>query len=304
MTEQNKEIYTLIPDIKEMVKEGVDVSQNLLDTFGENVKKALKEGLAKGCKKAGKHLRMSNIGTPQRKLWYIMNDYEGSEPSPEQLLSFTFGYIIEEYMLLLAQAAGHKVTNQQKEVELDGVVGHQDCEIDDVIIDVKGMSAYGFDKFESGRVLREDSFGYIPQISAYAQAQGKDLAGFLVFDKQRGRMTMLLLDGGDMVDAKKKIKAAREAMLKDTPPERCYKPIAAGTSGNEILSKNCMWCPFHKTCWADANEGKGLRHFKYADGIKSFVKIVKKPRAVEIIDETKDDKVSEGIDETLLLEQE
>lgn len=237
---------------------------------------------------------MSNIGTPPRKLWYSMHDFPGGEPTPRQAIQFMYGHMIEAFMLMLVKAAGHKVEDAQKQVELDGVKGHQDSRIDGVIVDVKGMSRFGYDKFASGKILREDSFGYLPQLSGYVQAQGDDLGGFLVLDKESARIGLFLYDGSDLVDARKKIKQAKVVIESPEPPERCYKPVAMGKSGNEVLCTNCMYCPFKFECWKDANDGQGLRTFEYSDGLKYFTTIKREPsKAKEIFYETS------SIDETL-----
>ena len=40
------------------------------------------------------------------------------------------GDILEALLILLTDLSGHEVTEQQKEVEIDGVKGHKDCRID------------------------------------------------------------------------------------------------------------------------------------------------------------------------------
>jgi hypothetical protein len=46
------------------------------------------------------------------------------------LLNFLYGHILEEVLLLLVELAGHKATDKQKQVNLNGVKGHIDCKID------------------------------------------------------------------------------------------------------------------------------------------------------------------------------
>jgi len=287
MTEK-KTIYTLVEDLYEMVGEGVEIPEPLWEEFFKDIKQALSKALKEGCKNTReKRLRMSNIGTPPRKLWYSMNDYPGGEPSPRQALQFMYGHIIEAFMLMLVRAAGHTVEDTQKQVELEGIKGHQDSRIDGVIVDAKGMSRFGFDKFQSGKILREDSFGYLPQLSGYVQAQGDDLGGFLVFDKETGRIGLFLYDGSDLVDARKKIKQAKVVIEAPEPPERCYEDVAIGKSGNMMLGTNCLYCAFKRTCWKDANDGQGLRVFKYSDGLKYLTKVKREPsKAEEVFYET------------------
>ena len=51
-------------------------------------------------------------------------------------------------MLLFARMAGHDVTEEQKELELDGVKGHKDATIDGWVCDIKSASSFGFKKFK------------------------------------------------------------------------------------------------------------------------------------------------------------
>ena len=63
-------------------------------------------------------------------------------------------------------------TEEQKEGKVQEFVGHQECRIDGVLVDVKRASASYFKKFSHGTLREEDPFGYIAQISAYADAHG------------------------------------------------------------------------------------------------------------------------------------
>lgn len=297
LTTEKKQVYTLVEDVYSLVSKGFDISQTLLDEFSKDATDAIRKALKQGAK-TGTHLRMSNIGTPPRKLWYTLKGYKQAPPAPNQLIQFMYGHIIEAFILMLVKAAGHSVTNQQKHVNLEGVDGHTDADIDEVLMDVKGMSSYGFNKFASGKVLQDDAFGYIPQISGYSQALGRDLAGFLVFDKEKGKLTTFMLDEYDMVDAKAKIEAARESLKSDTPPPRCFKDEPKGESGNRVLARGCEWCGHKQRCWADANDGKGLRAFKFKEGdeekIQHFTVVKRTPRVEEIINEQEDTNAEEA----------
>ena len=204
-------------------------------------------------------LRLSAVGKQYRKLWFEVNDPKKEEIEPRLKLLFFYGHIIEALLLFLAQEAGHKVVDRQKEVKLEGVTGHIDAIIDGVLVDVKSASDYGFKKFNEGTLLNDDPFGYIGQMSAYMEA---------------------------LQHLKKIIKSKKM-------PERCYSSLPFGKKGNRILDKNCVFCDYKQECWKGANDGEGLRAFKYAQYLRFFTKVVVKPDVEEVfLDEKKDTRKS------------
>ena len=67
-------------------------------------------------------LRMSNVGRPARQLWYEQNlPSQTSTASPSLQIKFLYGHLLEEILLMLVRASGHKVTDEQKEVGIKGV---------------------------------------------------------------------------------------------------------------------------------------------------------------------------------------
>ena len=96
-------------------------------------------------------------------------------------------------------------------------------------------------------------------------------------NKVTGQIHVLTIDSLEMINFKQKVKDVKEAMNKDTPPERCYSDVADGKSGNRKLAIGCAYCDFKIECWKDANNGKGLRKFKYANGSRFFTHIEKRP---------------------------
>ena len=174
-----KTIETLVEDIYDLFNltpidmDEAEVDKHI-DTFGDMLKVHLKSFLYEEPRDRG-NLRLSAIGKPDRKLWYDVNKKLTPETLPPSTrIKFLYGYILEELLLLCATVAGHDVTDQQKEVTLEGVVGHQDSIIDGVLVDVKSASGMGFDKFKYNRLTEDDPFGYVAQVSAYATANGLD----------------------------------------------------------------------------------------------------------------------------------
>src|SRR5262249_2097748 len=128
--------------------------------FGETLAKFLVDRLSRP--PSDPSLRLSNVGTPcNRKLWYMLHRPELAERlSGATLFKFLYGDIIEQVVLFLARLAGHTVTDEQKEVAVDGVPGHIDGRVDGRVVDVKSSSTAGMAKFNDGNLHSDDPFGY------------------------------------------------------------------------------------------------------------------------------------------------
>lgn len=203
--------------------------------------------------------------------------------SGTKLLMYFYGHMIEELVLLLAEVSGHKVKHRQRQLKLDDIKGHQDAEIDDVLVDVKSTSAYSFDKFKQHKLYEDDPFGYITQISAYSQASKNKDAAFWAVNKQSADMTIMHVDKDKLEDVKKRIKYLKKVLSSDTPPVRCYDEQYEGKTGNKKLDKNCTFCSFKHECWKDVNNGEGLRVFQYARGRVYLTHIETMPKVEEVL---------------------
>ena len=167
-------------------------------------------------------------------------------------------------------------------MHVDGVSGHQDSVIDGVLVDCKSASGFGFEKFRKNNLVEDDPFGYVAQISAYAQANGIDTAAFLAINKSTGEICLSKLHQMDMINAEARVKHLKNIVSKDSLPDKCYSDIPDGKSGNRSLAVGCVYCNYKQTCWADSNQGKGLRVFKYAKGNKFLTQVVREPDVEEI----------------------
>jgi hypothetical protein len=268
----------LVPDIHQSLSTVQRPSETDLQKFLADVSisilKAYEERDGEGQLKTP--LRFSSIGKPTRQLWYASRIADQAEPiHPSTRIKFLYGDIIEHLVLLLIKTAGYKVTDEQGEKKVDGITGHMDARVNGVVVDIKSASQYGFDKFVKGTIFDDDPFGYIAQLSGYAD--GEDEAAFIVMNKVTGQLHVCTVDGMEMIDFKKKVKDVKSIVKKETPPDRCYSDIPDGKSGNRKLATGCNYCDFKIHCWKDANEGKGLRKFKYASGSRFFTKVVKRP---------------------------
>lgn len=279
-------IDTLVDDIYGLFgKEQIEVSQEYVQKFSSELAKLIGERLQRDDKVPS--LRFSNIGRPDRQLWYDINwtgEQEALEPST--LIKFAYGDIIEHMVLMFARMAGHDVSMEQEEVELDGLKGHPDAVIDGIVVDVKSASSYSFEKFRSGSLLQEgqDPFGYVAQLAAYVEAINPDADGaFLVVDKTLGKLHLMRIPNDVLrqYQVRDRISHIKGVVGSTTVPPRCYEPKAEGKSGNFILPTGCSYCNHKFHCWEDANNGQGLRTFLYSSGPKFFTHVEKEPRVVE-----------------------
>ena len=278
-----KTIHTLIPDIKNLISEGkVDIDEDNIDIFLKAITNDLKNFLDPKEKSRSGYLRMSSIGREDRKIWYDVHNKTQVKHPPELLLKFFYGNIVEALMLFLASESGHKVTNQQEEVKIEGITGHIDAMIDGAVVDVKSASTRAFRKFKTRTLLGNDPFGYIGQISGYMDAKNVLEGGFLAFDKSTGDITFMMVDELTKINATDRIKHLKEIISLDEPPERCYDPIPLGVQGNYTLSTGCSYCDFKNICWKGANDGSGLRVFQYSNGLKYFTHVEVVPKVEEI----------------------
>lgn len=276
--------HPVVESIYRVVSEGAEVTQEQADEFGKVLSDLIVQRL-QDQKKGGRTftLRMSNIGKGARQLWYEKR--YGSEETlpPHTLVKFMFGDIIEQLILFLASIAGHRVTEQQAEVAIDGVKGHIDADIDGVTVDVKSASTHSFRKFADGSLIEDDPFGYVEQLAGYSKARNTDGA-FLAVDKQNGHITYLPISREDLaaVDVEGRIDYLKSVIDQDVEPERCYSDEEEGKSGNRALGINCSYCSHKHRCWADANGGLGLRTFLYASGPKFLTHVAREPQVKEV----------------------
>jgi hypothetical protein len=121
---------TLVTDIYKSLSnlskgKALKISDKDVDDFGENVKKAVKSWASPHKQSTG--LRMSNIGHPARKLWYesrvSLADKSKHMPTEATQIKFLYGHLLEELLVLFIKMSGHVITDQQKEVTVNGIVG-------------------------------------------------------------------------------------------------------------------------------------------------------------------------------------
>jgi len=288
-TTGQKRIDTLATDIKQLIAgisngKPANITEENMNVFLHNIKEAILAWNKPPDKTDNKNnLRMSVIGKPPRQLWYDKHSpKERNEANGELNLKFLYGHIIEHLVLYLAELAGHKIEDQQKKIEIDGITGHIDSKIDGEICDVKSASSFSFKKFQSGEIVGDDPFGYHAQLAGYETANGTKAGGFLVVDKSTGDMCFYKPDDMAKPNVKNLIKTLRETMeMKNPPEQKCYEDKEE-KNGNKQLAVGCQYCPHKWECHADANGGKGLRVFKYSNKNTYLTHVEKQPNVEEI----------------------
>ena len=282
-----KTIDTLVKDIEDTIL-GLNGWDETVGNFMAKNIATLAENRFKKPQEPRSYLSLSSLGTPcKRKLWYKIN-LPGTAESfgPNTLLKFFYGDMIEELVLSLAVAGGHKVEGMQDQLNVHGIKGHRDAVIDGMTIDVKTASPAGFKKFKNGNLRNEDPFGYISQLSSYVYAAKDDplvtdktRGGFLVIDKVNGDICLDVYDFSEEFDQKEKeVSYLKQMVSSKEPPERAYEPVdqkADTPNGNKKLPFTCSYCEYKKACYPN------LRKFVYANGPLYLTKVVKKPVAFE-----------------------
>lgn len=280
-----KTIKTLVTDIQTVLRHGVEISEDQGREFADALAKLIVEKLNPKNREKTDALRMSNIGAPDRKLWYTVNKPETAETlSADTYLKFLIGDIYEAVLLFLAKTSGHRVTHEQFEVDVLGVKGHPDALIDGELVDVKSASGFGMNKFKKNELLTNDPFNYIKQVAGYLAAmeneedlRNKSTGHFLVGDKSSGEV---VLDSYQLETSRADLEAfvehKKSVVASDTVPPRCYPAVPDGASGNMKLGTECSYCVFKKTCWPE------LRAFAYSNGPRYLTKVVRQPDVPEI----------------------
>ena len=255
-----------------------EVSEENLDILCETLRAVFRNRFRKYTPPASP-LRFSSLGKPDRQIWYEAHpDGTKEELTPKTYMKFLYGDMIEAMLLFLAREAGHDVTDEQREVEVDGVKGHIDAIIDGVVVDVKSASPFGYKKFESDTVTQDDPFGYVAQLAGYADilTPGEPAAWF-ANDKVGGDICISPLPA--MVikhhTAGPRITHLKEVIDNEQPPQRCYEDTPDGKSGNRKLVTGCSYCSHKHRCWP------GLRTFIYSTGPRFLTTVMKQPEVYE-----------------------
>lgn len=237
-------------------------------------------------RKAG--LRISKLGsTCPCALWYSVNHPELAEPlQPWTQIKFMYGDILEALVIALAKAAGHSVEGEQDAITVDGILGHRDCVIDGVLVDVKSANSRSFEKFKN-KTLADDQFSsaYLDQLDGYmvgslddSLVQVKDKAYLLAIDKVLGHMCLYEHSFGpqNVKNIKQRIVEYKEIVKQARHPACTCGTVPDGKSGNIRLDTKASYNSFKYCCQPN------LRTFLYSDGPHYLTKVVRKPDVTEV----------------------
>ena len=280
-----KKIDTLVRDIYKTVEGKGSWDDVVGSAFGDNLSSVASQRFSSPQEPRG-YLSLSSVGTScKRKLWYKVNKPTlGESLRPNTLLKFFYGDMIEELVLSLAKASGHKVEGEQSKLNVHGVKGHRDAGIDGMTVDVKSCSSYAYKKFKEGKLKDDDPFGYVSQLSSYVYA-GKDdplvtdktHGAFLAVDKQNGNVCLDVYDFSEELDKKEaEILDVKKTVEGDIPKEKIDPVPQSKTSDNMKLSMQCSYCEFKYLCWKD------VRTFIYSYGPEYLTEVNTEPKVPEI----------------------
>tara|TARA_R110000782_G_scaffold3228_2_gene11940 strand:- start:30653 stop:31519 length:867 start_codon:yes stop_codon:yes gene_type:complete len=276
---------TLVEDMENVILGLNGWDETLGNQMGVDIAKVFKDRFGAPQEPRG-YLSMSGLGTPcDRKLWYKINQTDLAQPlRANTLLKFSYGDMIEELALCIAQQAGHDVVGQQDRMEAHGIKGSRDCVINGMTVDVKSASPYSFKKFKEGGLREQDPFGYISQLSSYVYAAkddplvtNKTHGAFLVIDKVNGHICLDVYDLTEEMKTKEsEIKNIKEMVKQKVPPARGFEDVPQSkTSPNRKLGMECSYCEFKRVCWP------GLKLYTYSHGPTYITKVVKELRVEE-----------------------
>jgi len=283
----SKKIETIVDDIYDVLdQEGREPEHDNLLYLGDAVMDAVRSSMMQTSDPSGKAMiRASGIGKAcNRQQWYGFQGFENVPLQANTKLMFLYGHVIEALLLFLAKEAGHDVRCEQETVELAGIKGHIDAEIDGVTVDAKSTSPRSFDKFKYGTLEKDDPFGYMDQIDFYKEGRGTR-GGFLAMDKQFGHLAWMEVKGTrSVVPRIEELKELSKEDAAEPARDSKYNPVEDGKSGNLTLCTECKYCNHKFNCWADANGGKGLRVFMYSNGPKFLTNVAKLPKVMEVVE--------------------
>ena len=243
--------------------DGLTIDDAWIEEAGEEFKAALRKQLTPQDRDF--RLRMSNIGKPLCQLQHAAMGSEKKRKTYNFKIQMMIGDAVESIANIMLKIAGANITGGKNQVEMTfgpvTVKGEDDIEIDHKIYDVKSCSPWAFDnKWSKGYqgLKNNDDFGYVGQLTGYAQAQNKELGGWIVVNKSDGRIAVV---EADVSKTEKDMNLFMmrynvEQIQKGAPLKRQYEPITdtfrSKPTGLKRLPKSCEFCDFTQACYPTA----------------------------------------------------
>ena len=245
-------------------KEPVEISDKLVEEFGEACKSSLRKQFAE--KRRSKfEPRMSNIGRPLCQLQMESKNVKGEGQPYNVKMRNTFGDLIEALAIFVLKSSGVVIEDEQKNVKYkfseSDIKGRLDVKIDKKVWDIKSASPYSFEKkfgtlggFEE--VVKEDAFGYVSQGYLYSASEKLPFGGWIVINKSTGEWTVCetpLVDGQYREKALGDAEKSLTALKNNEPFKKCFNEIEetfrTKKTGNKVLGTVCSFCPYKLPCW-------------------------------------------------------
>ena len=243
--------------------EAVEVSDQAIEDFGEQMKDAVRKQLTP--RDPSFRIRASNVG---RSLCVLQKQKEGAEAEPmpyNHVVRMLIGDSLEAIIRLLMTTAGVQVTSDGDQVKLEvsgvPIKGESDIDINGKVYDIKSCSPWAFkNKWAQGYdgLKKDDSFGYVGQLYLYADAQNKEPGGWIVVDKSSGELMVVEVsdDAHSAEEVRKERQYKVEAISNNAPFRRGYEPqdeyFRRKATGDKVLHTNCRFCNYKKSCWPTA----------------------------------------------------
>ena len=273
---------TLVTDIYNTIKKPGWYTPEMASYFNTNLALRLDEHLNE--QNIEPRLRISKLGPRcPRALWCSIHKPEEETPVPAWAKNtFTYGHIVEMLTLTQIKASGHEVTGEQDELSALGIIGHRDCIVDGYLCDIKSCGRFGFNKFKTGSIAKDDLFGYLDQMDGYLLAsrdddlvQFKDRGYIIAVDKQLGHICTYEHTFREE-HITERIKTYQSIVESPDPPQCTCKTLAFGASGNRKLDVQASYSVFRHSCFPH------LRTFIYSDGPVHLSTVVVKPNVLEV----------------------
>lgn len=285
----SKDVYHILDATEEHTADPALAAKYAMSIGGEMAKATVKRDSPRV---KGK-LWASDLGKKcLRQHWYNFNQPDkGEKLNGHTKFKFLYGNVLEEAVLYYAEEAGHVVRDSQREVEVEfkgwTIRGRIDGIVDDVLIDVKSTSSYGFKRYKDGINNTNDSFGYLEQLGFYVNYNDFGLpnndAGFIWIDKQNGHICYTPVQVPDKAHLEARAEAIIQAVDKDEKDvPRGYNTKPYGKSGNQTLDIGCQYCSYKEHCYRYANNGHGLKGYYYNQGPMWFTHVAREPNVPAI----------------------